>query len=54
MCRMAADLQKQSKSGAMGIRTPGLLHTMQVRQPASLGVNGAYLQIQCTDVPISA
>jgi len=40
--------------GAKGSRTPDLLHAMQQGQRYGLGLDGVYLDLQCTGVPASA
>src|SRR5215470_19288405 len=40
--------------GAKGSRTPDLLHAMQQEQRSGLGLDGFYLDLQCTGVPVSA
>ena len=48
------DIMPLKCSGAKGTRTPGLLHAMQVRQPACQGISDTYLRRWCTGVPVSA
>src|SRR5215469_12040589 len=40
--------------GAKGSRTPDLLHAMQQEQRYGLGLDGVYLDLLCTGVPVSA
>ena len=49
--QQALDLRK---CGAKGTRTPGLLHAMQQEQRSGLGLDGFYLDLLCTGVPVSA
>src|SRR5215469_5234748 len=49
--QQALDLGKR---GAKGSRTPDLLHAMQQEQRSGLGLDGFYLDLQCTGVPVSA
>jgi hypothetical protein len=42
--RLAFELCTLNWGGAKGTRTPGLLHAMQVRQPACQGISDIYLR----------